>query len=200
LSTSTNNPAVVGGFPIIRWHQTFDVGYVPNTVVPKVFMAVALDLRDDPNGWVSLNDEKCSKNIIIVFSIHPRTKHDVGYRLSRAGLAVAYNQQVEFQGPTVSSVVYASGSSTVNITYANVQSIELRTPVGFEVCCQGAKCTDDTLWVAATVSGKTGLTIVGQQLYGLRYLWHETPCLFKQAALYSGTDANLPSPPYWKLF
>ncbi len=40
----------VGGFPWIRWHQTFDVGYVPNNVIPKVFMAVALDLRDDHNG------------------------------------------------------------------------------------------------------------------------------------------------------
>jgi len=190
LSTSTNINTTVGGFPWIRWHQTFDVGYVPNSVVPKVFMAVALDLRDDPNN------------------IHPRTKHDVGYRRSRAGLAVAYNQQVEFQGPTVSSVVYASGSATVNITYTNVQNIELRNPNGFEVCCQGSKCTDDTLWVAATVSGKNALTItvtvapscVGQQLYGLRYLWHETPCPFKQAALYSYTDPNLPSPPYWKLF
>jgi sialate O-acetylesterase len=142
------------------------------------------------------------------FSIHPRTKHDVGYRLSRSGLAVAYNQQVEFQGPTVSSVAYTSGSATVSITYTNVQNIEVRTPNGFEVCCQGAKCTDDTLWVPATVSGKTGLTVtltvspscVGQQLYGLRYLWHETPCPFKQAALYSLTDPNLPSPPYLKLF
>jgi hypothetical protein len=35
---------------VIRWHQTFDLGYVPNGVVPKVFMAVACDLRDDPNG------------------------------------------------------------------------------------------------------------------------------------------------------
>jgi hypothetical protein len=26
------------------------VGYVPNNVVPKEFMAVALDLRDDLNG------------------------------------------------------------------------------------------------------------------------------------------------------
>jgi sialate O-acetylesterase len=49
LSTATSNTARVGGFPWIRWHQTFDVGYVPNDVVPKVFMAVALDLRDDPN-------------------------------------------------------------------------------------------------------------------------------------------------------
>ncbi|CAF1432135.1 unnamed protein product [Rotaria sordida] len=190
LSTWSNTSTQVGGFPIIRWHQTFDVGYVPNNVVPKVFMAVALDLRDDPNG------------------IHPRTKHDVGYRLSRSGLAVAYNQEVEYQGPIVSSVSYSSGSETINITYTGVQNIDLRNPNGFEVCCQGSKCTNDSLWVPATVSSKNALTItltisnscVGQQLYGLRYLWRETPCPFKQAALYSYTDRNLPSPPYIKLF
>lgn len=54
LSTDTNNTAKVGGFPWIRWHQTFDIGYVPNSVVPKVFMAVALDLRDDRNKFVDL--------------------------------------------------------------------------------------------------------------------------------------------------
>jgi hypothetical protein len=32
---------------LIRWHQTFDVGYVPNNVIPKVFMATAMDLFDD---------------------------------------------------------------------------------------------------------------------------------------------------------
>jgi sialate O-acetylesterase len=67
---------------------------------------------------------------------------------------------------------------------------------------------DDTLWVPSTISTKSGLTItiavnhtcVEKQLYGLRYLWRETPCLFKQAALYSSIDPNLPSPPYIKLF
>jgi hypothetical protein len=39
---------------MIRWEQTFDVGYVPNNVVPKVFMAVSLDLRDDPNALVEI--------------------------------------------------------------------------------------------------------------------------------------------------
>jgi sialate O-acetylesterase len=78
----------------------------------------------------------------------------------------------------------------------------------FQVCCQGSSCSDDALWVPSTISGKSGLTItltvpgacVGKQVYGLRYLWRETPCLYKQAALYSGTDSNLPSPPYLKLF
>jgi hypothetical protein len=71
--------------------------------------------------------------LICMFRIHPRTKHDVGYRLSRAGLAVAYGQQVEFLGPIVQDVVYSTGGSTVNITYTGVSSIGLRNPNGFEV-------------------------------------------------------------------
>ena len=57
----------------------------------------------------------------------------MGYRLSRSGLAVAYGQQVEFQGPIVNNVTYSSGSETVHITYGSVSSIELRNPIGFEV-------------------------------------------------------------------
>jgi sialate O-acetylesterase len=66
----------------------------------------------------------------------------------------------------------------------------------------------ETLWVPSPISGKSDLTItltvdsscVGKQLYGVRYLWRETPCPFKQAAIYSSTDANLPSPPYIQRF
>ncbi len=71
--------------------------------------------------------------LIYIFSVHPRYKHDVGYRLSRSGLAVAYGQQVEFQGPIVQNVTYSTGGSTVNITYTAISSIELRNPNGFEV-------------------------------------------------------------------
>ena len=68
-----------------------------------------------------------------IFSVHPRYKHDVGYRLSRSGLAIAYGQQVEFQGPIVENVTYTNGSQTVNITYTAVSDIDLRNPNGFEV-------------------------------------------------------------------
>jgi hypothetical protein len=78
----------------------------------------------------------------------------------------------------------------------------------FQVCCKGDQCLNDYSWVPSTISSKNGLTItiavnsscVGKQLYGVRYLWRMTPCLFKQAAIYSGTDENLPSPPYLKIF
>jgi sialate O-acetylesterase len=95
-------------------------------------MAVALDLRDDPNGWVVIF--WLSTKTIHPFSIHPRYKHDVGYRLSRSGLAVAYGKQVEFQGPIVENVVYSNGTETVNISYTAVSNIELRNPNGFDVC------------------------------------------------------------------
>ncbi len=94
-------------------------------------MAVALDLRDDPNKWV--DHLYLFIKIIFNLSVHPRYKHDVGYRLSRSGLAVAYGKQVEFQGPIVENVVYSNGSSTVNISYTAVSNIELRNPNGFDV-------------------------------------------------------------------
>jgi len=67
------------------------------------------------------------------FSINCRNKVDVGYRLSRAGLAVAYKQNVEYLGPIVSSVVVSSDSTTIDITYGNVTGIEFRNSAGFEV-------------------------------------------------------------------
>jgi sialate O-acetylesterase len=77
-----------------------------------------------------------------------------------------------------------------------------------QVCCHGRQCLDDYIWVPSTITNKNGLTItitinstcIGKSLFGIRYLWRETPCLFKQAAIYSATDPNLPSPPYLKVF
>ena len=31
---------------LIRWHQTYDIGYAPNDVLQNVFMAVTLDTHD----------------------------------------------------------------------------------------------------------------------------------------------------------
>jgi sialate O-acetylesterase len=78
----------------------------------------------------------------------------------------------------------------------------------FQVCCPGYDCRDGYEWAPSPILSKNGLTItisvnntcVGKTLYGVRYLWRETPCPFKQAAIYSVTDPNLPSPPYIKVF
>jgi hypothetical protein len=68
--------------------------------------------------------------------VHPRNKLDVGYRLSRSGLAVAYGyNNISYQGPIIADISIASDSSKVNVTYSNSvsPSIELRNPNGFEV-------------------------------------------------------------------
>ncbi len=85
------------------------------------------------NKLFEIETIKTIDNLIYIYSVHPRYKEDVGYRLSRSGLSVAYGQQVEFQGPIVENVAYTSGGSTIDITYTAVSSIELRNPNGFEV-------------------------------------------------------------------
>ena len=69
-----------------------------------------------------------------LFRIHPRNKLDVGYRLSRSGLAVAYGyQNVTYLGPIVDKVELVTGTNKVNVTYSNKASpsIELRNSNGF---------------------------------------------------------------------
>lgn len=71
--------------------------------------------------------------MIYNFSVHSRYKLDVGYRLSRAGLAVAYGQQIEFQGPIVQNVVHSSDSTIVNVTFTGASGLDIRASNGFEV-------------------------------------------------------------------
>ncbi len=68
--------------------------------------------------------------------VHPRNKLDVGYRLSRSGLSVAYGyNNISFQGPIISDIKISPDSKIVNVTYSSSvsPSIELRNPNGFEV-------------------------------------------------------------------
>jgi hypothetical protein len=74
--------------------------------------------------------------ILYKYSLHPRTKFDVGYRLSRSGLAVAYGyKNITYLGPIIADISVASDSRKINVTYSNQASpsIELRNPNGFEV-------------------------------------------------------------------
>lgn len=66
----------MGGFPVIRWAQTANYGYVPNKRMENVFMAVAIDLGDPSSPFGS---------------IHPRDKQDVGTRLATGAMSVVYN-------------------------------------------------------------------------------------------------------------
>jgi len=109
-------------------------------------------------------------------------------------------------------------------------SIELRNPNGFEacslficyytlnhvsffqMCCQEKQICmlNETTWIAvpANYAPLSPITIkltvppvcLSKSVHGVRYLWRETPCPFKQAAVYSTADSNLPAPPFIRFF
>ncbi|KAK2182434.1 hypothetical protein NP493_354g03011 [Ridgeia piscesae] len=184
---------IIRGFPDIRWHQTADVGYVPNPRMKNVFMATAVDDTDfsSPHG-----------------PIHPRDKTTISKRLAVAGLTVAYGMdRGQFQGPFPSSYEISRTQATLTLMYDfNRFKIQQRSSSGFEVCCSRdtvTLCPVDGNWTAAPVVN-VGVTTVqlswracGADTYvmGLRYEWRLTPCAYKKCAIYS-VENELPAPPF----
>ncbi|XP_042530759.1 sialate O-acetylesterase [Dipodomys spectabilis] len=173
-------------FPEIRWHQTADFGFVPNTVMRNTFMAVTMDLgdRDSPFG-----------------SIHPRDKQTVAYRLHLGARAVAYGEtDVIFQGPLPDKLELLSRGGLLNITYNRhiqiyLQKLSNRT---FEMaCCVEHRCK----WLPAVMKVFSSHILTLDVLSctatvaALRYAWSTWPCEYKQCPLYD-YHTKLPAPPF----
>nr|XP_046246305.1 sialate O-acetylesterase isoform X2 [Scatophagus argus]XP_046246306.1 sialate O-acetylesterase isoform X2 [Scatophagus argus] len=176
------------GFPNIRWHQTADIGFVPNPHMQKTFMAVAMDLPDETSPYGT---------------IHPRDKQDVAFRLTLGARAVAYNEKdVPFQGPFPDRIL--STPVYVNITYDQAVSVTPSKDT-FEICCSGIKtpCGPKSLWVTApimqwnlnTVQLPANLCPPTEEVAALRYAWRDWPCDFKACPVYSASRI-LPAPPF----
>ncbi|XP_015284889.1 PREDICTED: sialate O-acetylesterase [Gekko japonicus] len=170
-------------FPRIRWHQTADYGYVPNTKMPNTFMAVALDLCDGSSPYGS---------------IHPRDKQSVAYRLHLGALAVAYGKEnVTFQGPYPEQVLVDAALKILNVTYnQNIHLHHMDSKV-FEVCCSDpALCEWNTIAIRTASFRTVSLQNIAcpETVTGLRYAWTEWPCDYKQCPLYN--LQSLPAPPF----
>ncbi|XP_053449073.1 sialate O-acetylesterase isoform X2 [Nycticebus coucang] len=172
-----------GGFPQIRWHQTADLGYVPNLKMPNTFMAVAMDLgdKDSPFG-----------------SIHPRDKQTVAYRLHLGARAVAYGEKdLIFQGP-LPEKVELSDRGLLNLTYSLEIKVQKQDKKIFEIsCCSDQKCK----WLPAPMNtfSTQSLTLSVNSCHGtvsaVRYAWTPWPCEYKQCPLYH-PGSSLPAPPF----
>lgn len=196
LAGNSPDYSVATGFPDIRWHQTADYGYAPNHRQRNVFMAVAMDLPDftSPYG-----------------SVHPRDKQDVAARLVLGGLAVAYNQNISFQGPYPLRVIISHSEEPYNYTQIEIEysmSLEQRWFDGFEICCayqDPPRCEPGRSWWLPTATMKAyqqdnvtlsyAIECTMQNVVGVRYAWRESPCQFKACAIY-GADNGLPMPPF----
>merc|ERR1719204_2463561 len=99
LATGSDPHSVQAGWPLIRWHQTADYGFVPNDRLQNVFMAVTLDTYDEEGG------------------IHPRYKQIVGERLATTGMNLVYgDDSLPLNGPMVSQTEVLSGP-VLSLTY-----------------------------------------------------------------------------------
>ncbi|XP_010627021.1 sialate O-acetylesterase isoform X2 [Fukomys damarensis] len=172
------------GFPQIRWHQTADVGFVPNPKMPNTFMAVAMDLcdRDSPFG-----------------SIHPRDKQTVAYRLHLGARAVAYDEKnLIFQGPLPEKIELLAHKGLLNLTYYQKIQVQRQDKKIFEIsCCSDHQCK----WLPAPMNTFSTqiLTLSINSCLGtvaaLRYAWSTWPCEYKQCPLYH-PSSSLPAPPF----
>ncbi|NXB18776.1 SIAE acetylesterase, partial [Rhagologus leucostigma] len=171
-------------FARLRWHQTADLGVVPNARMPSTFMAVAMDLGDEHSPYGS---------------IHPRDKQNVVHRLLLGARAVAYgDKDLVFQGPYPTRAILEVTRGLLNVTYSQELICRQRDAQAFEVCCssQAAPCRWLLAPVVAVGSRTVTLALSGCRtlVLGLRYAWAEWPCEYQACPFYN--PQGLPAPPF----
>ena len=190
------------GFPVIRWHQTADVGYVPNDLMKNVFMSSPLDTFDPADG------------------LHPVYKQIAAKRLANAGLHVAYGfTDLPTNGPfPIIIALDQPGKEPGDLVFvAYDQDFEyLDVEIsGFYYCSSGpAECdagSNTNSWIEipkedvrqhqddqrTIIIDLSGFSNVHEGSIG--YLWRETPVKkLLGLPIYAADDFKLPSPP-WKM-
>ncbi|NXV72203.1 SIAE acetylesterase, partial [Atlantisia rogersi] len=171
-------------FSRLRWHQTADLGVVPNTRMPGTFMAVAVDLCDESSPYGS---------------IHPRDKQNVAHRLYLGARAVAYGEKdLVFQGPYPTQAVLEVTRGLLNISYSQELVYHQKDTQAFEVCCSGRLSPCEWLGVPVVGVQSRWVTLAlvgcGMPVRALRYAWAEWPCEYLSCALYN--PQGLPAPPF----
>merc|ERR1719270_2395870 len=181
------------GFPVIRWHQTADQGYVPNEILKNVFMGVAIDTYDEESG------------------IHPRNKQLTSKRLAVAGLNVAYGMTdypTNGPYPEVWNIVQLEDGIQVDILYDKPFKWNVVESEGFYACCLASvyDCNTrngawDKLKEGSVVATDISLSMtIPSCSTGLAYLWETTPVLGTKAApMYADDAYELPGATWIKV-
>ncbi|ELT99362.1 hypothetical protein CAPTEDRAFT_211889 [Capitella teleta] len=171
------------GFYKVRWYQTHEYGFTPNSELNNIFMAVAMDLPGS--------------------STNPPYKRQIADRLSLAAFQVAYLDQSEgrFQGPFPASI--SRMDSILTIEY-DLGTLEVRSTDNgnFELCCsadEGTICEENE-WTTTTIIASEGNSVAllipcSDYVTGLRYAWSDIPCSLELCAVYS-SENSLPAPPF----
>ena len=186
-------------YPMVRWHQTADYGYVPNDRQSNVFMAVAIDTYDPENG------------------VHPRYKQIVGQRLAIAGMNVVYcDKNYPTNGPMVTKADLIEGP-ILSLVYDQEISYNNEEKSGFYYCCwlDFNECNrgsnghwveidkklvkyNDSNGMSSTIDILIGEIIVCEiEIPHIAYLWRQTPIKkYLGAPIYAKDTFALPSAPW----
>ena len=188
-------------FPLIRWHQTFDYGFLPNSVEENGFMAIAMDTYY--NG-----------------TEHPHNKQLTAYRLAVAGLSIAYQMsQFPSRGPFPTEIKFIDmnddGNIYIEVTYdEDPISYIPEENSGFFYCCgenNSSTCQGDNVVPASdwkvldfdnVMQTATNQITVNVALCNgpssLGYLWAESPVTITHGLpIYSSNQYGLPAAPWW---
>lgn len=186
---------------VIRWHQTADVGFVPNEKMPNTFMGVAPDTYGPKINEFS-------------GGIHPMDKQTPSLRLAIAGFNIAYGfTNYPTRGPWPLSVETDGEKQSVVIIYDQPIKFNVNSSTsGFHVCFKNEFICDDTgknvNWKKIDKSQVSFLNAKSvsilipfqeeKQILTIGYLWEVTPVLERHnLPIYAMNEFKLPSPP-WK--
>jgi len=189
------------GFPVIRWHESADFGYVPNEKMPRVFMSVPLDTFDPKEGYPG--------------NIHPRNKQLASVRLAYAGLNIAYGlTDYPTNGPfPVSAKTMTSQPGSLRVSFDQEVDYNMNAEVSGFYWCDNPDpnaCDDSTNSVenwteisleSVEIIGESTIQINGlnKETGSLAYLWRETPVLETLGLpIYAKDKFRLPAAP-WKM-
>lgn len=135
--TDATNYAELFKHMIIDWRNRWNIGDFPFLYV-QLANFMAPDVEPAESSWAILREsqtktlslENTGQAVIIDIGeaddIHPKNKHDVGYRLALAAQKIAYKKDVVYSGPK-----YNGHSIQRNLVY-----------VSFDHVGSGLKCTD----------------------------------------------------------
>lgn len=154
---------------VVRYGQTGDMGYVPNSLMPNTFMATAIDLGDPTSPWNS--------------DIHPRYKQEVAERLSNAGKAVIYGEsEIYWTGPIAYNAFVSNNAVIVNFRNIGDKGLNIKNSLGFEVY---DRLSGTWITIKDTVVSNGDYDIVlslgtnittNMDISQVRYNWFLAPC------------------------
>jgi sialate O-acetylesterase len=183
------------------WRNRFELGEFPFLIVQLAnFTATSAEPQD--SQWAELREaqsiaaEKVGHSAIASAidigdekDIHPKNKQEVGRRLALDAEAIAYGQQIEYQGPTFEKMTVDGNKAVLQFTHAQSGlDIHGDTLKGFAI----AGADGHFVWADAAIDGQNVILMSPKVAHpvAVRYAWANNPV----ANLYN--KAGLPANPF----